>query len=67
MLISETDCRWPDVEAELKKWITYHRNGGILMPSIIIVFRLRQWQVTQGNTDFAGKTWQYRFMKRQAL
>lgn len=42
MLISETYCRWPDVEAELKNWITYHRNSRILMPTIIIVFHLRQ-------------------------
>jgi len=25
------------------------------MLAIIIVFHLRQWQVTHGNTDFAGK------------
>jgi hypothetical protein len=58
-------CRRPDVEAEVKNWIMYHRYGGILMHTKIIVFEERQGVVTHGSTDFTWyvevllKHWRY--------
>jgi fumarate reductase subunit C len=42
------------VEAEVKNWITDHRNNGICISTKVIVFEARRFVVTHGITDFAG-------------
>jgi hypothetical protein len=60
--------KWPDLEEEVRNWITGHRNKRISMSTKIIIFEVRSWGLLHSITDFAGTaSWCYRFMKRHGL
>jgi hypothetical protein len=47
-------AKWPDLEAEVKKLIAYHRNNRISASAKMIIFEARRWTVVHDITDFAG-------------
>lgn len=60
--------KWPELEIQIKNWITNHRSNGISVSTKMIIFEARQWASANGIDDFTGSTaWCYRFMKRHGL
>lgn len=47
----------PDLEAEMKNWITDHRKKAISVSTKVIISKARRWAVTHSITDFVGTAW----------
>jgi hypothetical protein len=61
-------AKWPQLESEVKKWLTNHRNNGISVSTKMIICEARRWGIAHNINDFAGTAaWCYHFMKRHGL
>lgn len=59
---------WPEIEAELKKWVINERNSGKSVSTKMIIYEARRLAQEQGKKAFSGtEGWCYRFMKRHGL
>nr|AHN53440.1 DDE superfamily endonuclease [Nuttalliella namaqua] len=61
-------AKWPELEVEVKEWITRHRQNGISVSTKMIINEAKRIAVEKGMMDFTGSpSWCYRFMKRSGL
>jgi len=60
--------KWPQLEEDLKIWITNNRNSGIAVSTKMIILEAGKMAKNSGLSDFMGTpSWCYRFMKRHGL
>ncbi|KAG2459032.1 POGK protein, partial [Polypterus senegalus] len=61
-------AKWPELEVDIKEWITHHRENGFSVSTKMIMNKARLIAVEKGIQDFTGSpSWCYRFMKRSGL
>ncbi|KFM76763.1 Pogo transposable element with KRAB, partial [Stegodyphus mimosarum] len=61
-------ARWPELEVEVKEWITRHRQNGLSVSTKMIIYEAKRIAVEKGIQDFTeSPSWCYRFMKRSGL
>ncbi|KAF6081661.1 hypothetical protein HJG60_008709 [Phyllostomus discolor] len=61
-------AKWPQLEADMKEWITSHRNNGFSVSTKMIICEAKRLAAERGIQDFTGSpSWCHRFMKRCGL
>uniref|UniRef100_A0A8C8SN22 HTH CENPB-type domain-containing protein n=1 Tax=Pelusios castaneus TaxID=367368 RepID=A0A8C8SN22_9SAUR len=61
-------AKWPQLEMDMKEWITLHRNMGFSVSTKMIIYEAKRIAVEKGIKDFTGSpSWCYRFMRRSGL
>ncbi|XP_030066606.1 pogo transposable element with KRAB domain [Microcaecilia unicolor] len=61
-------AKWPQLEVDVKEWITRHRNNGFSVSTKMIIYEAKRLATEKGVEDFTGSpSWCHRFMKRCGL
>ena len=61
-------AKWPQLEIDMKEWITRHRNNGFSVSTKMITDEAKCLAAEKGTEDFTGSpSWCHRFMKRSGL
>uniref|UniRef100_A0A803K4M5 HTH CENPB-type domain-containing protein n=1 Tax=Xenopus tropicalis TaxID=8364 RepID=A0A803K4M5_XENTR len=61
-------AKWPELEVDIKEWITHHRENGFLVSTKMIINKAKLIAVEKGIQNFTSSpSWCYRFMKRSGL
>ncbi|XP_035209984.1 uncharacterized protein LOC118184424 [Stegodyphus dumicola] len=61
-------AKWPELEVEVKEWITRHRQNGLSVSTKMMIYEAKRIAVEKGIQDFTGSpSWCNRFMKRSGL
>uniref|UniRef100_A0A8C8STQ7 HTH CENPB-type domain-containing protein n=1 Tax=Pelusios castaneus TaxID=367368 RepID=A0A8C8STQ7_9SAUR len=61
-------AKWPQLEMDMKEWITLHWNMGFSVSTKMIIYEAKRIAVEKGIKDFTGSpSWCYRFMRRSGL
>ena len=61
-------AEWPQLEVDMKEWITRHRNNGFSVSTKMIIYEAKRLAAEKGIEDFTGSpSWCHRFMKRCGL
>ncbi|TRY89392.1 hypothetical protein DNTS_024128, partial [Danionella cerebrum] len=66
--LRQKTAKWPELEVEVKVWITRHRQNGYRVSTKMIINEAKRIAVEKGIQDFIGSlSWCYRFLKRSGL
>uniref|UniRef100_L7MZP6 HTH CENPB-type domain-containing protein n=1 Tax=Anolis carolinensis TaxID=28377 RepID=L7MZP6_ANOCA len=61
-------AKWPQIDVEMKEWITRHRNNGFSVSTKMIIYEAKRLAAEKGIEEFTGSpSWCYRFMRRCGL
>lgn len=61
-------AKWPQLDMDMKEWITHHQNNGFSVSTQMIIYEAKRIALEKGILDFTGSpSWCYRFMKRCGL
>ena len=61
-------AKWPQLEIDMKEWITRHRDSGFSVSTKMIIYEAKRLAAEKGIEDFTGSpSWCHRFMKRCGL
>ena len=61
-------AKWPQLEVDMKEWITCHRNNGFSVSTKMIIYEAKRLAAEKGTEDVTGSLSRcHRFMKRCVL
>ena len=61
-------AKWPQLEVDMKEWITCHRNNGFSVSTKMIIYEAKRLAAEKGTEDVTGSLSRcHRFMERCGL